>query len=192
MSRRKWVEEKLDGMFEFFDILRTTLSETSKSLRATVRGDTYEDGTHEEYPDAEVIGLAGFVSRPKDDSNGDGAQAFGIRTGDEIILFGTRDTRYQIQVVEGEAAIYALGADGSVQSAIRCLPDGTVKIEGDSVKIGGDNATEWQALGLAIAGYFSDLRTWLAAHGHSDHGQPPIVAPPAVPQVRSFKHRVEP
>jgi len=72
------------------------------------------------FSDAPVYGADGFYSRPNDPSdNGDSAQAFYVREGDQSIVIGYRDNRYAEKVGELEPGDRAIVTDGDARVIIK-------------------------------------------------------------------------
>lgn len=102
---------------------------------------------------AEVWGVAGVQSRPKDGNAVDGyAKALRIQLGDAIVVIGTHDPRHVEPAQAGEVVVHALGKDGTARALIRLKPDGTVQVEGDTMEAVGTSP-------LAIGG---DVKAHLA------------------------------
>jgi hypothetical protein len=129
------LDDMLDGLIGFGRVVSTRLG-GAKTVTGKVSGDGGES------PDAvEFWGPAGVQSRPPA-----GAEVLFIRRGDELVGVAFKSRQWQVDVVDGEVAVHALGQSGATQAVLRLQPDGTAVLDGVSIKLG---ATATQLVALA-------------------------------------------
>lgn len=138
-----FLDEMLDGMLDFGRVISTRLG-AAKSVLAKIQGDAGETPD-----DVELWGPAGIQSRPPAD-----AEVLFIRRGDELVGIAFRSRQWQVDVVDGEVAVHALGNSGGTQAALRLQPDGTAILDGVMIKAG-ITATELVALSTKVDAAFN-------------------------------------
>lgn len=132
------LDDALEGLLGFGRIVSTRLG-ANRTVTAVVAGDGGEapDGV-------EMWGPAGVQSRPPS-----GAEVLFLRRGDELVGLAFKSRQWQVNVVDGEVAIHALGNTGGTQAVLRLQPDGTAILDGVSIKLGA-SATASVALSTRI------------------------------------------
>src|SRR5690349_20933015 len=100
------LREALASLFDFGKIVGTALTAQTLSMTATLSADENDDGTAEQLVDQEMWGIAGLASRPKPPDAAGAAEVLLWRRGDELVGFSWRDQRWQIEIIEGEVALY--------------------------------------------------------------------------------------
>ncbi len=196
------VREALSSLLDFGRIMGTALTSSKKSMTATIAADENDDGTAEQLVDQEMWGIAGIASRPQPPTGEDGAEVLLWRRGDELVGISWRDLRWQVEVIEGEVAVYALGRAGPRQATLRCRPSGEVLVQGVAVNLDGTNVkigntpAALQAIGLGgILQLFVNV-FWAWTPVPNDGGAALKAALTAIwaspPTVGSSKHNVEP
>lgn len=121
------LSEVLDGLLAFGRTVASRQGARSKNVLVDVRGDRARDGTEERH-DGQAMWLASpLLYRPAASAAGQGEEALFIRRGNEAVVIGTRDMRWQVDLVEGECVIRALGQNAA---RVRLTPTGGIVLEG--------------------------------------------------------------
>lgn len=203
MTARRMMFGALDALIDFGFIAATSLSDTARSVLATIEG-----SPGERRADQTLWGHAAILMRPKAPTTSPSGrcEVVFVRHGDELVPVASRDLRWSIDLDEGDVVVRNL--DGTTPVRLHLKADGTAVLEADTVKIGDSGATEAIALGTTLKGYLDDLKSHVDAHvhGYVDDGAPtvtsvPVTAPyvpaspvpdlaPDVPDIES-KHKVE-
>lgn len=198
MSARDTMMAMLEGFLSFGKVTATKQATATKQVLVSVRGNS--DGTnHEERPYQALWGNAAILFRPAVDT-----EVIFTRLGDEMIPIASRETRWAIEIAEGEVVLRNLVSDTASQAYIHIKANGEVIINSPKVYIGDGSATEKLALGTAIKGHFDAIKTYLTAlsthattHTHGETGattnatlMPIAGTNPSVPDVES-RHLVE-
>ena len=199
---RRRVERVFDSILWAVNWLSSTLA-SDNDVEAQVDDPAGNDNTDAE--PAEVWGVAGVQSRPKDGSAALGyAKALRVQLGDAVVVIATHDPRHVETCEKGELVLHALGDDGARRCKVVLKPDGTIDIDGTEVIIGNPDGTlEKVALGDAIKSHFDSIKSTFDAHTHvltinaaAGAGGTGSAAIPAsgfasTPTVASSKHSVE-
>lgn len=127
MSRA--LDNVLDGLFAFGRIARSSLSARAKNVLVSVLGDQDGDGRDERHDEQTMWGISPVVYRPAPPQGDTAEECFYLRRGDEAIVIGTRETRWQVQIEEGEAVLRGLGQNAA---RIRLKANGDVLVEAGS------------------------------------------------------------
>lgn len=200
------LEERLATLIDFGHVTATSILTAASSVVLRVVGDEDPAGD-EDLSECEMFGQAPLIYRPQDPTDAGRCEAMFVRWGDESVVIGTKDRRFQVEPAAGEVRIVALGADGARQAQVVLKPDGVIVLSGVRVEIGVDGASETIGLGTAIKGHFDSLKTYLDGHTHvyvddsagAQLTTPPasaalpsvvLAASPSVPDVES-RHKVE-
>lgn len=142
MSLRRQVMEVLQGVFGFGKVAKS-----SGHGSYDVDGEIGEATT----PDCERWGDAAVLSRPQV-----GAEVKYIQLGDERVVIGTRDTRWQIDVAAGEVVVRAMGAGSPAY--VRLRPNGDVQIVGGNIHLGAESVATYVALANLVTAQLSVLK----------------------------------
>lgn len=136
----------LGDVFRFVDVLRTTVTATSKKIVAQIGSIGSESGGEpapNDSGDGEVTAVTdnddvewwqhvGFASRPpKADPGNAAAQAFLIRQGGIDAAIASQDLRGLAiygNLADGETCVYAGGADGKAQARVLLKADGSATL----------------------------------------------------------------
>lgn len=206
MGVRDHLFETLAALFDFGRVTATKQSTETKTVLASIEGNGGDEP--EARPYQQIWGHAAIVFRPPADT-----EVLFVRRGEEMLPIASRETRWQIDVEEGEVVVRNLVSDSAQQARIRLKANGECVIDSPKVYIGDGAATEKIALGTAIKNYLGDLRTHLesmrttlnthihplaisAASGAGGTGTssatatPMSTSAPAVPDIES-RHVVE-
>jgi hypothetical protein len=118
-----------NDLFQFVDVLRTSVSSKTKRILAqvgSVVGRTV-DGVQSEWWQH-----VGFISRPSKPVAGhEAARAISLRRGNVDAIIASEDDRgleLKGNLADGETCIYAAGEDGNAQARILLKADGSVNI----------------------------------------------------------------
>lgn len=182
MAVREMIEEGLASLLGFG--LAVASAVVDGGVELTVRGDEDPDGDEE--LDGCEVWSGPLRYRPQDPSAAGQMEALFVRHGDERVVIGTRDRRFELEPVEGEVIIHAFGADGSAQARISLAADGTITVTGDTVVVAADNvylgdggATKHVAYREDVESALTAMRSKYNAHTHLETGattDPPLVA----------------
>lgn len=123
------LDNVLDGLIAFGRLARSSLSSRVRNVLVTVLGDRDGDGRDERHDEQTIWGLSPVVYRPAPPQGETAEECVFIRRGDEAIIIGTRETRWQVQIDEGEAVVRGLGQNAA---RIRLKANGDVLIEAGS------------------------------------------------------------
>lgn len=195
---RELIMAMFEGFLSFGKVTATKQATSTKQVLASVRGNEGAGG-NEERPYQALWGHAAILFRPPADT-----EVIFARLGDEMVPLASRETRWAIDVAEGEVVIRNLVSDEASRARIHFKANGEVVIDSPKVYIGDGSATEKLALGTAIKGHFDAIRTYLSAltthattHTHPVVGavanatvMPVSGTNPTVPDVES-RHLVE-
>lgn len=198
---RRRIERVFDSILWMVNWVSSTLA-SDNDVQAQVDDPAGNDNDDAE--PAEVWGIAGVQSRPKDGSTADGfAKALRVQLGDAVVVIATHDPRHVETCQPGELVLHALGNDGSRRCKVVIKPDGSLDLDGTTVIVGNPSGTlEKMALGDALESHASSVKTWMDNHIHTTTavtggGGPagvisiPTGASPSVPTLKSSKHSVE-
>jgi len=134
----------------------------------------------------------GFASRPaKARKAQDAAQAVTLNRGDRDIVVASRDLRVTVPpLAEGEAVLFAVGADLTVKASIVLKQDGTINITSASKvvvhasEVDLASASDFAALSQKVDSNFSALSTAIQVSTcPGGTGGPLVFAPPSLPSV---------
>lgn len=164
-----------EEILQFGEVVATTVG-AAKSVLFTVLGPQGEKPSTE----CDGWGDAALLSRPVA-----GAEVVYVQLGDERTVLFTRDRRWQIEVLEGEVVLRAMGP--GTPGYIKLMPNGTVAIVSTATTYGALTATHGIPKGDA-------LQTWLSAMT-----VPTAMGPSGTPinigtftaSVVSTKHRID-
>lgn len=192
--------DALAAIIDFGKVVASSLSSSAKSLLATIEGAS-GGGTAERVEGQQVWGHAAILWRPRVDT-----EVLFVRSGDELLTLASRETRWQVELSEGDVCVRNLSGTKPVRLWLKA--DGTAVLEADEVKLGDSGATEAIALGTTLKSHLDSLKSYIDGHTHgyvddsagpqltsapvSFYAVPPgTPAPsPSVPDVES-KHKVE-
>jgi len=85
-----------------------------------------------------------------------------VRRGDELVGIAFRSRQWQVDVLEGEVAIHALGNSGGTQAILRLQPNGTAILDGVEIKLGA-SAASLVALAPLVASQLTTLKAAITA-----------------------------
>lgn len=131
MSVRAWIEETLAAILDFGKITKT-----GQGLLNSVQADVEVAGDSAE--DQELWGLAPVLYRPTDPDPTGYCEALIFRRGDEKVIIGTKDRRYQVSLEKGDVVITSLSL--TTPTRVKLLADGTCIIDASSIKLGASAA----------------------------------------------------
>lgn len=117
----------LDGLFAFGRVVASRQAGSTKNVLVDLRGDRRQDGTEERNDQQSMWIAAPLLYRAAPPQGTSGEEALYVRRGDEAIIIGTRDMRWQVRLEEGECVVRALGQNAA---RVRLKPDGTAVVEG--------------------------------------------------------------
>ncbi len=167
------IDTILDGLFAFGRVVRSMQSSRSSNVLVDLHGDEDDDGTVELHSEREVFIASPLLYQPARPSpDGASEEVLFIRRGDDAVIIGSRDARWRIEIVEGEAVLRSLGEGGAY---VRVRPDGEIVLAG-TVKIG-----ERAIKRLALSEVVDRLLSWAATHTHNDPVSGVTSAPTAPP-----------
>lgn len=122
------LSEVLDGLISFGRTVASRHAARTKNVLVDVRGDRARDGTEERH-DSQSMWLASpILYRPAAPTGNEGEESMYIRRGNEAVVIGTRDLRWQVELEAGECVIRALGPNAA---RVRITPAGKLVLEGD-------------------------------------------------------------
>lgn len=121
------LSEVLDGLLAFGRVVASRAASRSRAVLVDLRGDRARDGTEETH-DSQTMWLASpLLYRPAPPNGAGGEEALFVRRGNEAVVIGTRDMRWQVELAEGECVIRALGTNAA---RVRLTPTGSIVLEG--------------------------------------------------------------
>lgn len=195
--RRNAAHDAFASLVDFGRVIASELSGSAKNLLATLQGAEGEGA--ERVENQQVWGHAAILWRPVANT-----EVLFLRNGDELLTVASRETRWQVDLAEGDVVIRNL--NGSTPVRLTLKSDGNCVLEADLIKLGDSGATEAIGLGTAIKGHLDSLKTHLdtlqtvlGTHTHAGVTVGPGVTgvsaavfptPPTVPDVES-RHKVE-
>jgi hypothetical protein len=164
--------EAIDSLLDWGKVTASSISSRVKNLLGTV------DGGDGDVAEEQVLGThAAILARPAPPSDDGHFEVFFVRRGEERRPVASHDTRWQVDVAEGEVVVRAFGENAS---RIRLKPNGDVVIEADgSILLGGDTAAKALALAEKTEADFNTFVAHYNAHTH------PYVDTPAGAAVTS-------
>lgn len=164
--------EAIDSLLDWGKVTASSISSRVKNLLGTV------DGGDGDVASEQVLGThAAILARPAPPSDDGHFEVFFVRRGEERRPVASHDTRWQVDVAEGEVVVRAFGENAS---RIRLKPNGDVVIEADgSILLGGDTAAKALALAEKTEADFNTFVAHYNAHTH------PYVDTPAGAAVTS-------
>lgn len=193
--KRNAAHDALASLLDFGRVVASSLSSSAKNLLATIEGAS-GGGSAERVERQQVWGHAAVLWRPPGDT-----EVLFVRNGDELLTVASRETRWQVELSEGDVCVRNLTGDHPVRLWLKA--DGTAVLEADTVKIGDSSATEAIALGTTLKSHLDALKTAFDAHTHTAGGYAipgpiavtgvsgaPVSPSPSVPDVES-RHKVE-
>lgn len=193
--RRSAAHDAFASLVDFGRVVASSLSSSAKSLLATIEGAS-GGGSAERVEGQQVWGHAAILWRPREDT-----EVLFVRNGDELLTVASRETRWQVELSEGDVVVRNLDGDRPVRLVLRA--DGTCLLEADEIKLGDSGATEAIALGTALKSHLDALKTAFDTHTHSAGAYvvpgpasvsgvsgTPTATSPSVPDVES-RHKVE-
>ena len=148
MGVRENIEESVQGLIDFGLVKASSITDSIKQVVVTILGTEAEQRSNQV-----LYGNAAILLRP---AAGDGMEVVYVRSGDDMVPVAHRETRWQVDLEEGEVVVRALGEDAG---KVRLKAGGDVVIESATSISLGDGATEGVALGDA-------LKSWLDNHQH--------------------------
>jgi hypothetical protein len=119
------IDTILDGLFAFGRIVRSMQASRSKNVLVDVRGDKDQGGNEEKHDKQSMWLMSPILYRPAPPQGDEGEESFFIRRGNEAIVIGTRDLRWQVDLVDGETVIRGLGQNAA---RVHLKPDGTAVV----------------------------------------------------------------
>lgn len=162
MSFRDDIEQRVQGLIDVGIATASAVTTTAKQVTVTILGMVFEsdDGGNESRSGQVLYGNAAVLLRPAaPEGEGDeqvGMEVVFVRSGDDMIPIAHRETRWQVDLDEGEVVVRGLGENAA---RVRLHPDGTATLEAETIKLGSAEASEGVPLGDA-------LKSWLAGHRH--------------------------
>jgi hypothetical protein len=169
MSLLELIDERVGAVLDFARVRSSALSSSLKSLLLSLDGAGTEDGsgTVGETPDEAVsTEHAAILYRPAAPDADGACEAIYLRTGDDVVVLATRDTRWQLSLEEGEVAVRAFGASAAL---VKLRTDGIVELGGvDLVELAAVASKVEQELDLlwdALSSHVHPAGTLLAPNG---------------------------
>lgn len=164
MSYRDDIEEAVQGLIDFGIVTASSLTSSMKQVVVTILGVRDDDG-NEQRSEQILYGNAAVLLRPAaPEGSGDdqvGMEVVYLRSGDDMVPIAHRETRWQVDLEEGEVVVRALGSDAA---RIRLKPNGDCIIESTTnIKLGSDSASEGIPLGDSLKSYLDNHK-----HGYID------------------------
>lgn len=157
-GRNAWMEA-LDALFDFGRVTATKVATQTKQVLASVRGNEGASGQTEERPFQVLWGHAAIMWRPPADT-----ELLFTRRHEEMVPLASRDTRWLIELDEGDVVVRNLTGDHPVRLHLKA--DGTAVLEADTVKIGDASAGHTIGFGDAIKDALNDRATTFQNHTH--------------------------
>lgn len=155
--------EAVGGAIDFGVVVATAITSTVKQVTVTVLGVEDDDG--DEQRSGQILyGNAAVLFRPVPKDNGGACEVVFVRSGDEMVPVAHRDTRWQVDLSEGEVAIRAFGDDAA---RITLKPDGTVIVDASEIKLGSASATDFVALASLVDDRLTKLQVAHDSHIHT-------------------------
>lgn len=159
MSAREEIEQAVQGLIDTGSVQDSAQTATNQ-VTVTIRGVELDadDGGNEQRSAQPLYGNGGVLVRPAAESDGVSMEVVFVRSGDDMMPIAARETRWSVELEEGEVVVRALSDDGG---RIRMKPNGDVIVEtGGTIKLGSEDASEGASLGSA-------LKSWLDGHTHA-------------------------
>lgn len=171
---RELAAEVAEGVLDFFEVTGSTAEGTGVSVVGDV------DGTDSELAvGVDRFGVGAVLERPTS-----GAQAVAVRLGDEVVVVGTREPRWELELADGEVVVRAYG---SAAAAIKLKPDGSIELTPGSAA--------YVALATLVDARLSAIKAAFDTHVHvgvtagGASSGIPAVALPAAASVAATKVR---
>jgi hypothetical protein len=190
--KRNAAHDALASLLDFGRVVVSSLSSSAKSLLATVEGAS-GGGSAERVEGQQVWGHAAVLWRPPGDT-----EVLFVRNGDELLTVASRETRWQVDLSEGDVCVRNLNGTNPVRLWLKA--DGTAVLEANTVKIGDAGGTALKGHLDGIKSHLDALQTWASTHTHAGvttgpgtsgaSATPVGSTPPTVPDVES-RHKVE-
>lgn len=180
MGIRDNINEAVQGLVDFGIVRASAVTDTVKQVIVTVLGVEDEDG-NEQRSEQTLYGNAAVLLRPAAPDGETGMEVVFVRSGDDMVPIAHRETRWQVELEEGEVVIRAL-ADGAAR--VRLKPDGTAVLEANDIRLGSDGASEGVPLGDSLKNYIDNHKHgFVDSVGTAATPTPglttvPVVAPP--------------
>ncbi len=151
--------EAIDSLLDWGKVTASSISSRVKNLLGTV------DGGDGDVAEEQVLGThAAILARPAPPSDDGHFEVFFVRRGEERRPVASHDTRWQVDVAEGEVVVRAFGENAS---RIRLKPNGDVVIEATGqVLHGGDTAAKALALAEETAAKLDVIQAKHDGHMH--------------------------
>lgn len=146
MPIRDNIQEAVQGLIDFGVVQASAITSTVKQVVVTVLGVEDTDG-NEQRSQQILYGNAAVLLRPAEPENGVGMEVVFVRSGDDMVPIAHRETRWQVDLSEGEVVVRALGEDAA---KIRLKPTGEVVVESGSIKMGGDSVSDKPSLATKV------------------------------------------
>lgn len=161
MTVRDDIEQTVQGLIDFALVTASAVTASAKQVTVTLLGVRDDDGNEQRSGQA-LYGNAAVLLRPAAaEGSGDdqvGMEVVFVRSGDDMVPIAHRETRWQVDLEEGEVVVRAL-SDSAAR--VRLKPNGDCIIESTTnIKLGSDSASEGIPLG-------DSLKSWLDGHKHS-------------------------
>lgn len=192
---RTAAHEALASLIDFGKVAASSLSSSARSLLATITGAS-GGTTAERVEGQQVWGHAAILWRPRQDT-----EVLFVRNGDELLTVASRETRWQVDLNEGDVCVRNLDGDNPVRLWLKA--DGSCVLEANEIKLGDAGATEAIALGTALKTHLQALKTAIDTHTHASGllldsmsgactgtTGTPVASSPSVPDIES-RHKVE-
>lgn len=186
------LSQMIDSVLTIADVVESAVGSVMRIV-----ADENEDGTPDVYASAEGYEHAAVIHRPVAESDDGAMETIAWRYGDEMIVVGSRERRWSIQVEEGDVVIRSYG-DPTTAGYVHLKPDGEIVVRGGAIKLESSDgaATEGIGLGDAIKSVIDSMINTFNGHTHTDPvsgstGTPTPTMTPAG-SLASTKHTVEP
>lgn len=138
-------DDALDGLFAFGRTVRSVQATATKNVLVYLLGDRARDGTEEKHDKQSMWLMSPVLYRPAAPQGGKGEEALFMRRGNEAIVIGTRDLRWQVELAEGECVVRGLGENAA---RVRLKADGTAVIEATRVDVKAPGSQAAAVIGL--------------------------------------------
>ncbi len=185
-------DDMLDGLFAFGRTVRSVQATATKNVLVYIRGDRARDGSEETHDKQSMWLMSPILYRPAAPRGTEGEEALFLRRGNEAVVIGTRDLRWQVELAEGECVVRALGDNAA---RIRLKADGTVVVEATRIDVKAPGSQAPATLGLVtdqkLSAELNKLVTTLATGANG--GGAVVFGTPYVPgtDLKSQRFKVD-
>ncbi len=154
MSEREETRGFIDSLLELGRVTASKLSGSLKNVLVTITGIEDADGGDETRTDQPLYGHAGVLVRPAAPSSDGAFEVVFVRHGEDLLPIAHRDTRWQVDLEEGEVVVRALGSSAA---RIHLRTDGTIRLVSSDAS---ESAVLGDSQNSALDTFLDALRAW--------------------------------